>query len=77
MADRSNGASSSTIRTRLLASYAQEVRKHIIPGLGRINLEKLGPAHLQSYYSSKRDSGLSARTVQYHTSSCTRLSRRR
>jgi integrase len=42
------------------------VRKHIIPGLGRIRLGSLSPAHLQSYYSSKCASGLAPRTVHYH-----------
>ena len=53
-------------RNPLYESYAREVRKHIIPGLGRIRLKSLTPAHLQSYYSSKCESGLAPRTVHYH-----------
>jgi integrase len=54
------------VKATTYESYAREVRKHIIPGLGRIRLRSLSPAHLQSYYSSKCDSGLAPRTVHYH-----------
>ena len=54
------------VKATTYESYAREVRKHIIPGLGRIKLGSLSPAHLQSYYSSKCDSVLAPRTVHYH-----------
>ena len=54
------------VKATTFESYAREVRKHIIPGLGWIRLKSLSPAHLQSYYSSKCDSGLAPRTVHYH-----------
>ena len=54
------------VKATTYESYAREVRKHIIPGLGRIRLKSLSPAHLQSYYSSKCESGLAPRTVHYH-----------
>jgi integrase len=54
-------------------SYERIIKKHIIPSLGYINLPKLQPLQIQSYYSKalqegRRDGkgGLSARTVQYH-----------
>src|SRR5215212_7132320 len=54
------------VKATTCESYAREVRKHIIPGLGRIRLKSLSPAHLQSYYSSKCESGLAPRAVRYH-----------
>jgi integrase len=41
------------------------VNKHVAPALGNVRLSKLTPAHLQGFYCSKLDSGLSPRTVQY------------
>ena len=46
-------------------SYARLVQVHIAPGLGRVKLKALSPAHLQSFYRTKLDAGLSPRTVQY------------
>ncbi len=46
-------------------SYARLVRVHVAPALGRVKLNKLSPAHLQGFYRSKLDAGLSPRTVQY------------
>ena len=46
-------------------SYAMLVDKHVVPALGNVRLSKLTPAHLQGFYRSKLDSGLSPRTVQY------------
>jgi integrase len=54
------------VKATTYESHAREVRKHIIPGLGRIRLKSPSPAHLQSYYSFKCESGLAPRTVQYH-----------
>lgn len=55
------------------ASYNRIINAHIIPNLGGIELVKLHPLQIQSYYSKalqegRRDGkgGLSARTVQYH-----------
>jgi integrase len=41
------------------------VDKHVVSALGNVKLSKLTPAHLQGFYRSKLDSGLSPRTVQY------------
>jgi integrase len=46
-------------------SYSGLVKKHIIPAVGRVKLDKLSPAHLQGLYREKLDAGLSPRTVQY------------
>jgi integrase len=46
-------------------SYKMLVDKHVVSALGNVKLSKLTPAHLQGFYRSKLDSGLSPRTVQY------------
>jgi integrase len=46
-------------------SYEMLIDKHVVPALGNVKLSKLTPAHLQGFYRSKLDSGLSPRTVQY------------
>jgi integrase len=54
-----------SVRPRTYASYAQLLRLHLLPGLGRVPLAKLSPQHVQSFLNSKQTEGLSARTVQY------------
>jgi len=58
---------------RTAESYAAEIRRHIIPGLGSIKLTDLQPQHIEAYYKHLRTDGrkdgrggLSARTVYYH-----------
>jgi len=46
--------------------YESIVRVHLIPSLGNIRLTQLRPEHIQKYYITKLNSGLSARTVKYH-----------
>ncbi len=46
-------------------SYERLIRKHGLPRLGRLKLERLSPAHLQALYRSTLDDGLSPRTVRY------------
>lgn len=46
-------------------SYERLVNKHAVPALGNVRLSNLTPAHLQSFYRSKLDAGLSPRKVQY------------
>jgi integrase len=53
-----------SVSPRTLQSYSYICRIHIIPAIGKINLTELKPQHLQSLYSKKLSSGLSARTVQ-------------
>ena len=45
--------------------YAGHVRNHIAPELGRLKLAQLTPAHVQTLYRKKMNSGLSSRTVNY------------
>jgi integrase len=54
-----------TIRPKTYESYAQLLRLHILPALGRIKLEKLKPADVQRLMADMSAKGLSPRTVQY------------
>jgi integrase len=48
--------------------YESITRVHLIPSLGNIIMTQLRPDHLQSHYTAKLNSGLSALTVKYlHT----------
>src|SRR4030042_2261721 len=58
---------------RTFERYAEIVRTHLIPNLGRITLIQLKPEHLQQYSSKEmtsgrlnRKGGLSAQTVKHH-----------
>lgn len=58
---------------RTYERYAEIVRLHLIPNLGRIALTQLKPEHLQAYYAKALTSGringkggLSAQTVKHH-----------
>jgi integrase len=46
-------------------SYESTIRLHISPDLGRHQLAKLTPQHVQALLRRKEDAGLSARSVQY------------
>ena len=54
-----------TLRPKTLAAYESLIRVHIKPALGSIKLSQLRPDHIQSFYSSKLNSGLSNRTVHF------------
>ncbi len=53
------------VRHRTLDNYRMHVRLHIAPSLGRIKLQALSPAHVQSLYRAKLDSGLAPSTLRY------------
>lgn len=52
-------------RPKTYASYADNVRLHVAPALGRRRLEKLRVETIQRFLNDKLDSGLSPRTVEY------------
>ncbi len=52
-------------RPRTYDSYAQLVRLHIAPGLGKHQLSKLTPPEVRSFLNQKAASGLAPRTIQY------------
>ncbi len=45
--------------------YQREIRRHPIPALGKLPLNKLAPRHIQRLQSDMLGSGLSPRTVAY------------
>ena len=52
------------LRSSTYESYSWLIRKHVTPTLGRTKLKVLTAAHLQSFYRSKSEEGLT-RTVEY------------
>lgn len=60
-----------SVRPSTEASYGDLVRRHIVPALGRVKLDRLTPAQVRSFLRSKqaedsaRGRPLSPRTVQY------------
>jgi len=54
----------STIRTGTYNAYRIMINKHIIPMLGHIQLQKLTPQHVQTFYAKKIDEGLSLKRVR-------------
>jgi integrase len=57
-------AVSGTVRERTWKRSEEIVRLHLVPALGTTRLDRLNALQLQSLYSSKLDSGLSARTIR-------------
>lgn len=54
-----------SLRERTLVRYEQYVRLHVVPDIGKTQLAKLTPQHLQRLYSKKTDEGLSPTTVHH------------
>ena len=52
-----------TVQTSTYEVYGYMVHPHIVPGLGRIKLRDLNPAHVRAFYRARLDSGLSPATV--------------
>ncbi len=52
-------------RVRTYQSYRGLFETHILPALGTVKLADLRPEHLQRFYTTKTEAGLSARTVRY------------
>lgn len=52
-----------TLRPKTYQTYEQLVRVHLDPGLGRIRLDRLTPAHVQQFLNAKAADGLSPQTV--------------
>ena len=53
------------LRPRTLANYRRTVERHVLPALGRLQLDKVRPEHLTRLYRDKVASGLSPATVRY------------
>src|SRR5918993_4887331 len=50
---------------RAYANYRLMIRRHISPALGRVKLERLTAAHVQSLYAAKMRDGLKPSSVRY------------
>jgi hypothetical protein len=46
-------------------SYGEQIRKHIIPGVGKHRLDRLTSQHIQAFINRQSGTKLSARTVRY------------
>jgi integrase len=57
-----------SVRPATFTSYDQQVRVHITPSLGHVELAKLSPQNIQRYMNEKTAAGLSSKTVRYHRS---------
>ena len=51
------------IRISTYNKYRYTLRKHIIPALGHIQLQKLTSAHIEAFYSRKIEEGLAPETI--------------
>jgi integrase len=56
---------SARVRPRTLANYRRDVERHVLPTLGRVQLDKLRPEQLTQLYRQKTAAGLSPATVQH------------
>jgi integrase len=54
-----------SVRPKTFKSYSQLTGLHLIPGLGKMPLERLTPQHVQAFLNLKSNAGLSPRTVQH------------
>ena len=54
-----------SVRSSTYRSYADIVKLHLEPELGRVRLVKLQPSHVERLLKRKLDSGLSPRRVEY------------
>jgi integrase len=54
-----------SVRPRTYERYEELVRLHIVPALGRYELQKLSAQHLQAFYAQKSEEGLSATTINH------------
>jgi integrase len=54
-----------TLRASTFETYEIHVRVHLVPALGRLQLSKLNPQHIQQFINQKLEQGLKPRTVIY------------
>jgi integrase len=54
-----------SIRESTYESYRNQVRRYVVPAIGRVKLKRLSAMHIQGMYRAMLDRGLSPRTVQY------------
>jgi integrase len=52
-----------TVRLSTYLNYRKLLKNYLIPGLGKIKIQKLTPQQVQAFYSQKINDGLSPKTV--------------
>nr|HET6903255.1 site-specific integrase [Ktedonobacteraceae bacterium] len=52
-----------TVRLSTYLNYRKLLKNYLVPGLGKIKLQKLTPQQVQAFYSKKINEGLSPKTV--------------
>jgi integrase len=57
------GTAKPRLRPRTYSDYERIVEKHLVPTLGKLTLQKLGPEHVQRLFAAKTAEGLSPRRV--------------
>ena len=57
-----------SVRPRTYERYEEAIRLHLLPVLGRYQLQKLSAQHVQAFYARKLKEGLSPSTVIYYHS---------
>ena len=57
-----------SVRPRTYERYEEAIRLHLIPVLGKYQLQKLSAQHVQAFYARKLKEGLSPSTVIYYHS---------
>lgn len=60
---RVEGTARPRLRARTYADYKVIVDKHLVPALGNLRLQKLGPENVQELFRVKTEEGLSARRI--------------
>jgi integrase len=58
-----SAAKSRNVRPRTIEAYREKLEKHVVPTLGRIRLDKLTSAQVQTLYGNRLDAGLSPSTI--------------
>jgi integrase len=53
------------LRPRAWLTYEQAVRLHLEPGLKKVKLAQLTPAHVEAWFQEHQKEGASARTIRY------------
>src|SRR6266496_3582036 len=57
-----------SVRPRTYERYEEAIRLHLVPVLGKYQLQKLSAQHVQAFYARKLKEGLSPTTVIYYHS---------
>ena len=53
-----------TIRLGTYLNYRKHLKNYLVPGLGKVKLNKLTPQQVQAFYSQKMNEGLAPKTVK-------------